>query len=171
MKPPDEKEAAELGKRMRRYHAADFSLFQLERTYVRAPNHNEKARRGKGVRCFFQLFFLDSSVTREMIEGVFHARSSTSADTGSTEPLQRNGWSVVLWHLVLSNKYATLSRAVNSKRYVLAPGNPGIVVKKCVSTFVTARHFSLERVGYRQAKEGKATAGSGPYHGTSNPVC
>src|SRR6187455_3304590 len=71
MKPPDEKEAAELGKRMRRRHAADFSLFQLERTCVRAPNRNEKARRGTGVRCFFQLFFLDSSVTREMIEASF----------------------------------------------------------------------------------------------------
>ena len=80
-----------------------------------------------------------------MIEGVFHALSSTSADTGSKELLQRSGWSVVLRHLVLSNKYATLSWAVNSERYVLASGNPGIVVKKCVSTFVTARHFSLER--------------------------
>ena len=160
MKPPDEREAAELGKRMRRRHAADFSLFQLERTYVRAPNHNEKARRGTGVRCFFQLFFLDSSVTREMIEASFMPGVAYAADPGSTELLQRNGWSVVLWHLVLSNKYATLSRAVNSKRYVLAPGNPGIVVKKCVSTFVTARHFSLERSVIGKQKRVKPLRGA-----------
>jgi hypothetical protein len=103
-----------------------------------------------------------------MIEGVFHALSSTQADMGSTEPVQRNGWSVVLWHLVLSNKYATLSRAVNSKRYALTSGNPGIVVKKCVSTFVTARHFSLERAVIGNRTRVQPVRGAAPYHGTSN---
>jgi hypothetical protein len=72
---------------------------------------------------------------------------------------------VVLWHLVLSNKYATSSRAVNSKRYVLAPGNPGIVVKKCVSTFVIARYFSLEQAVVGNRTRVQPVRGAAPITG------
>ena len=126
---------------------------------MRAPNHKEKARRGKGIRCFFPLFFLDSSVTREndrrrlscpeQYTGRYRQYRASAAQRVERVVLRHPGFKQLLCHFI---------KAVNSKRYALAAGNSGIVVKKCVSTFVMARHFSLEE-GYRQAKEGKANWG------------
>jgi hypothetical protein len=79
-----------------------------------------------------------------MIERVFHARAVHWQIRAAESHYSSVGRAPSYSILVLSNNYAMLSVVLNSRRYALASGNPGIVVKKCVSTFVTARYFSLE---------------------------
>jgi hypothetical protein len=40
---------------------------------------------------FFSFFFLIHPLQEKLIEGVFHALSGSSADTGSNELIQRSG--------------------------------------------------------------------------------
>ncbi len=57
--------------------------------------------------------------------------------------------------LVLSNNHAIRVHSINSNDYARTSGNPGIVVKKGVSTFAAARHFFLERAVIGKQKKVK----------------
>jgi hypothetical protein len=96
--------------------------------------------------------------------------SSTLADTGSRGHHSAVGRATSCRILVLSNNYAMLYGPEYSMGCAVASGNPGIVVKKGVSTFAAARHFFLERAGIGKQKKVKRW-GSRAYNGPSHPGC
>ena len=147
-----------------------FPCSNIERTYGRMPNDNEKARRGKGVRCFFQLFFLDSSVTREndrrrlscleqYTRGYWQYRASTA------QRVERSSCSIPS-----SKNYAIFTSTVNSKRYALASGNSQLLSRNA-SVLLYQQGIFPRAVGYRQANEGTAVRGAAPITGLRHPVC
>ena len=81
--------------------------------------------------------------------------SSTLADTGSRGHHSAAGRATSCRILVLSNNHAMRYHPINSNDYARTCGNPGIVVKKGVSTFAAARHFFLERVVIGKQKKVK----------------
>ena len=90
-----------------------------------------------------------------MIERVFHARAVHWQIQAAESYYSAVGRKPSCRILVLSNNYAMLYHLRNSMGYPVASGNPGIVVKKGVSTFGAARHFFLERVVIGKQKKVK----------------
>lgn len=119
---------------------------------------------------FFSFFFLIHPLQEKMIEGAFHALSSTHADTGSTEPVQRSGWRVVLQHSFVAKIMPYLPRLLiqSVMRLPLVTRN---YCQECVTTFVPARHFSPERSAIGDRTRVQRVRGAAPHHGTSHPVC